>query len=412
MRTVKPTKAGLAKISIPHDKQTEYLIYGVPNVRIRVGATGKLGFSLLNRVDGKMRRISMEVHDHSRNGILDAMLRAQGQAEVKASLGDKTLRAIGEKIIEESNIAEATRKNRMGHLEHLVRVFDNKLTDDAGHIFDAHRRLTREEGPVAANNCIRTYRRIINVAGAAYNVKLTWPTQKIATLKMWNEERPRESRAEFKQLPEIWSAAFDMPEPWGRLLQFYLLTGLRKQEAITGRVIDDDFVVEDTKNRKTHRLPMTPQMRLLTEKPWVSASTGKPVQDGRGATEALEKLTGIHLTRHDLRRTFAAIANDVGATDHTIKMLMNHKKVDVTGNYMGRNRDTMEVNLLKIAERYAELTQAPERPVDDAERLQRELSEKRKKAETVTITLGGLQAGLKATVKPRKKLPVRKKARK
>ena len=95
MNTVKPTKTGLAKISIPHEKQTEYLIDGVPNVRIRVGATGNLGFSLLNRVDGKMRRISMEVHDHSKNGILDAMLRAQGQAEVKASLDDKTLRASG-----------------------------------------------------------------------------------------------------------------------------------------------------------------------------------------------------------------------------------------------------------------------------------------------------------------------------
>lgn len=407
MDTVKPTKAGLVKISIPHDKQTEYLIDGVPNVRIRVGATGNLGFSLLNRVDGKMRRISMEVHDHSKNGILDAMLRAQGQAEVKASLGDKTLRAIGEKIIEESNIAESTRKNRMGHLEHLVRVFDNRLTDDAGQIFDAHRRLTREEGPVAANNCIKTFRRLVNVAGAAYNVKLTWPTQKIATLKMWNDERPRETRAEFKQLPEIWGAAFDLPEPWGRLLQFYLLTGLRKQEAITGQVIDDDFVVEDTKNKKTHRLPMTPQMRVLTDKPWTSASTGKPVMDGRGATESLEKLTGVHLTRHDLRRTFAAIANDVGATDHTIKMLMNHKKVDVTGNYMGRVRDTLEVTLLKIAERYAELTQAPKQPVDEAERLRKELAEKRKKADTVMVAVGGkVKRHRRAIrVKPRKITP-------
>lgn len=402
METVKPTKAGLAKISTPHAKQTEYLIEGVPNVRIRVGATGNLGFSLLNRVDGKMRRITMEVHEYSKNGILDAMLRAQGQAEVKASLGDKTLRAIGEKIIADANIAEATKKNRLGHLDHLVRVFSNRLTDDAGQIFDAHRRLTREAGPVAANNCMRTYRRIINVAGAAYNIKLQWPTQKLTTLKMMNDERPREGRAEFRQLPEIWRAAFDMPEPWGRLLQFYLLTGLRKQEALTGRVIDDDFVVEDTKNKKTHRLPMTPQMRLLTEKPWISASTGKVVQDGRGATEALEKLTGIHLTRHDLRRTFAAIANDVGATEHTIKMLMNHKKVDVTGNYMGLVRDTLEVNLLKIADRYAELTQKPEEVVDEAERLRKSLEQQRAKAKKS----GLVRRKVVVAVKPRhKKLP-------
>ena len=116
----------------------------MPNVRIRVGATGGHGFSLLNCVDGKMRRITMEVHEHTKNGILDANVRAQGEAEVKASLGDKTLRAIGEKVIEDSKIADATKKNRLGHPEYLVRVFDNRLTDDAGTIFGAHRRLTKE----------------------------------------------------------------------------------------------------------------------------------------------------------------------------------------------------------------------------------------------------------------------------
>lgn len=408
MDTIKPTKADFAKIAKPSAATIEYIVEGMDGLRVRVGARGHLSFSVLLRIDGKRKRVPIKSSELSKPALRAAVVEARAGAQVTADIGDKTLRSIGEKIIEESNIAESTRRNRMGHLEHLVRVFDNRLTDDAGQIFDAHRRLTREEGPVAANNCIRTYRRIVNVAGAAYNVKLTWPTQKIATLKMWNDEFPRETRAEFKQLPEIWGAAFDLPEPWGRLLQFYLLTGLRKQEAITGQVIDDDFVVEDTKNRKTHRLPMTPQMRVLTYKPWISASTGKEVKDGRGATEALEKLTGVHLTRHDLRRTFAAIANDVGATDHTIKMLMNHRKVDVTGNYMGRNRDTMEVNLLKIAERYAELTQAPEQPVDEGERLKRELSEKRKKADTIMVQMGAKLRPLRRKVRAKKITPRKK----
>ena len=86
MNTVKPTKTGLAKISVPHEKQTEYLIDGVPNVRIRVGATGNLGFSLLNRVDGKMRRISMEVHDMtiSATDILFESARSSGNANFSA----------------------------------------------------------------------------------------------------------------------------------------------------------------------------------------------------------------------------------------------------------------------------------------------------------------------------------------
>ena len=149
--------------------------------------------------------------------------------------------------------------------------------------FDAHRNHTRHQRrAVAANNCIKTYRRIINVA-AAYNV-LTWPTQKIATLKMWNEEKPREGRAEFNQLA-TWDACFKMPEPWGRMLQCYFLTGLRNTELLKGEVIDDDFVVVDTKNKKTHRLPITPQMRVLMSKPFISSATGR-VKNGRPIGES------------------------------------------------------------------------------------------------------------------------------
>ena len=383
MDTIKPTKADFARISKPSPETVEYIVEGMDGLRVRVGARGQLSFSVLIRVGGKRKRIPIKPVELTKNSLRAAIVEARDSAELTADLGDKTLRSLGEKIIEDANVAESTRRNQKGHLEHLVQVFNNRLTDDAGTIFDAHRQLTRDPnvGPVAANNCIKTYRRIINVAGAAYNVKLKWPTQKIATLKMWNEERPREGRAGFNQMGAIWEACFEMPEPWGRMLQAYFLTGLRNTELVKGVVVDDDFVVVDTKNKKTHRLPMTPQMRVLMSRPFVSESTGNVVTNGRPIGEYLERLTGIHLTRHDIRRTFATVANDVGCTEHTIKMLMNHKKVDVTGNYMGRVRDTLEVSLLKIADRYAELTQSPKaEDQDEDERLRRELAERRRRS--------------------------------
>ena len=39
---------------MPHPKQTEYPIDGVPMVRVRVGATGKLGFSMMTRVAARL----------------------------------------------------------------------------------------------------------------------------------------------------------------------------------------------------------------------------------------------------------------------------------------------------------------------------------------------------------------------
>ena len=87
MDSVKPTKQGFASIAVPHVKQTEYLIDGVPMVRVRVGATGKLGFSMMTRVAGKVKRIKLDVQDLSKSGLMGAMLEAPETANNAASTG-------------------------------------------------------------------------------------------------------------------------------------------------------------------------------------------------------------------------------------------------------------------------------------------------------------------------------------
>ena len=172
MDSVKPTKADFTKIAKPSATTVEYIVEGMDGLRVRVGARGQLSFSVLIRIDGKRKRIPIKPTEITKNALRAAVVEARDTAQVTGDIGDRTLRTLGEKIIDDANLADSTRKIRLGHLDYLVRVFDNRLTDDAGKIFDAHRTLTRDPsaGPVAANNCIKTYRRIINVAGAAYNV--------------------------------------------------------------------------------------------------------------------------------------------------------------------------------------------------------------------------------------------------
>ena len=144
---------------------------------------------------------------------------------------------------------------------------------------------------------------------------------------------------------------------------------MRNTEPFKGEVQGDDFVIEDTKNNTTHRVPMTDYMRELY-------GDGFGVKNGRHITDHLEAATmgAIKLTPHDLRRTFSAIANHAGVPDYTITMLMNHKKTDITGRYVGRNRDTMELGLLKVEEALESLVRAPVEefsPEEMAARLER-----------------------------------------
>ena len=367
MESIKPTKSGFASIAVPHPKQTEYLIEGVPMVRVRVGATGKLGFSMMTRVAGKVKRIKLDVQDLSKSGVMGAMVEAQGHAEIEADVGEVNLQSVGRQVIDTSDIKEGTRRNYENNLERLVEFMGTRLTGNAGELLAAHKEIGDKYGPVSANNALKFYRRVLNFANAAYNTKIEWPTKKLGVLKLWNAEKPRERRAEFKDLPAIWEASNHFPDPWGRLTKWYLLTGMRNTEPFKGEVQGDDFVIEDTKNNTTHRVPMTGLMREIY-------GEGFGVKNGRHITEHLEDATmgALHLSPHDLRRTFSAVANHAGVPDYTISMLMNHKKTDITGRYVGRNRDTMELGLLKVEEALEELVRAPVDEFSPEEQAQRE----------------------------------------
>jgi integrase len=360
MESIKPTKSSFAAIAVPHKKQTEYLVEGMPTIRIRVGATGKLGFSLRTRVNGKSTRVSMDVKELSKSGLMAAMLDAKGHAEIEADVGVTNLQTVGDSVIANSGIAEGTKRNYRNSLERLIEFMGTRLTGNAGELLETHRRISEAYGPVSANNALKFYRRVLNYANAAYGTKIDWPTDKLRVLGIWNREKPREGRAQFSDLPAIWEAADAMPDPWNRLTMLYLLTGLRNTEPFKAKVEGDDLVIEDTKNNTTHRLPLTDTIKRLF-------GDGFSVKNGRHVTERLEGLTGIHLTPHDLRRTFAAIANHAGVPDYTISMLMNHKKTDITGRYVGRNRNTMELALITIEEALENLCEVPVEPVWDAD---------------------------------------------
>lgn len=132
-------------------------------------------------------------------------------------------------------------------------------------------------------------------------------------------------------------------------------TGLRLDEA---RLLkwsevslgDRFFTVLDTKNHQKHTLPMTNAIySMLSRRLKYRASQSKSIQspyifpsplDPKKPTSAsrtfdrLSSEIGFEFTAHDLRRTVATVAADLGYDLDAIGAVLNHKKKGVTAGYI------------------------------------------------------------------------------
>lgn len=129
-----------------------------------------------------------------------------------------------------------------------------------------------------------------------------------------------------------------------------LYTGLRKNEALRLKWSDIEVVegiqciiICDTKNHRPHYLPVTNQIKEIIDKAvngsdYLFPSTQREnryISDVRPALKRLARLIGGEEFRcHDLRRTFATRASELGVDYLMIKRLLNHKSNDITAKYI------------------------------------------------------------------------------
>lgn len=131
-----------------------------------------------------------------------------------------------------------------------------------------------------------------------------------------------------------------------------LFTGLRRQEGAQLAWENIDFksrnlTIEDTKNREPHTLPLPDYVFDLLkrrrenrdpENPYVFPGSGGKYQyiiEPKAQIQKVIKSSGIQFTLHDLRRTFASIAEGLDIPYYALKRLVNHKMGnDVTAGYI------------------------------------------------------------------------------
>ncbi|MEX2151279.1 MAG: integrase family protein [Steroidobacteraceae bacterium] len=229
-----------------------------------------------------------------------------------------------------------------------------------------HRALTANHGAAQADHAMRFLRALINFARFHYEAAdgtplvAENPVQRLSQTKAWNRPKRRSTYVKPHQLRDWFRAVEALREggedSQGALVADYLelliLTGLRRGEAAQLRRADVDLegrtlTVRDSKNREDHTLPLSDRLlelmrrRLGQADPEATAyvfpgdgARGYLVEPRRPIRKVIDA-SDVQFSLHDLRRTFATIAEGLDISAYSLKRLLNHKmRSDVTAGYV------------------------------------------------------------------------------
>jgi len=290
----------------------------------------------------------------------------------------------------------------------------NKVTT-AGKKGEKHS-VEKSEGSVpkpreaSADGTMRVLRAVLNYAfGDDEDAGITRvnPVRTLSRKKSWYKVGRRRRLIKNSDLPAWSKAVLAIDNDVARdYLLFTLHTGLRRNETATLRwsqvdFEDATFTIPDTKNKEPHTLPLSDYLYqllknrkdgleveleaataaqtaalvtldTLTKKQWQTISNRVALAESRlasqwvfpgegktghivepkSAIDTIIEATGIIFSCHDLRRTFATIAESLDLSRYTIKDLLNHKRQedDVTGGYIILEVERLREPMQKITD--------------------------------------------------------------
>ncbi len=211
--------------------------------------------------------------------------------------------------------------------------------------------------PAQANAAMRMLRAIYNWASFHYTDADEKPLIKdnpvgiLTAKKQWNRVKSRITFLEDEEVGQFFNALLQYQDETrhqnrhysNNARDFYILvmfTGIRLNEGQQLKWSDVDLdkgqlIFRDTKNHDDHSIPIGDylltvfkQRHALKENEWVFPSrmkSGDHVTNLRAALVKLNEHAGTKITTHDLRRTYASIANNLDYSYATIKRLLNHR---------------------------------------------------------------------------------------
>lgn len=258
---------------------------------------------------------------------------------------------------------------------------DKPLVQITGGMVKERHALLARESPAQANLAFRYLRAAMNNVIADVDegetpILKSNPVTRLNKINQWADVRPAKGRIPDANIPEWIEAVKTGLEDLQHgaemrdALLFMLLTGARIGELLGSkpdgypplRWSNIDFrqskvTFPDTKNRLDHELPLPRELKALMKNRKARAGAefvfsgpkGDLPSDLRPALRRMATLTGISVTAHDLRRTFASTASKLDISSYKVKALTNHiSGNDVTADYVEVEFEELREAMQKI----------------------------------------------------------------
>jgi len=392
MPKLKLTSAVVFELPNPASGQILYYDTTTRGFGVRVGATKK-SYIVEAQVNGKTRRVVIgDTTNWTTEAARKEAKRYAGQmaggADPNAQKAEARARVMTwaeaqEAFFKGRKIKATTVANYKSVLRCHFSDWDGKQLKDLSPAMMLKRFGTIGDttGPATANLAGRIFRSVWNFCrastadGAGVYVLPECPVRRVSETRSWNKVARRQTYVRNDQLP-AWFAAVrgltserhpDHAAAFSDLLELYIRTGLRRNEGMAlawkdVNLAGQTFTIAETKNGKPLTLPMSSQLVTLFErrkaatggKGYVFAGDGKTgrLTDPRKMHEALQKACGVAFGFHDLRRTFATLAESLDLSAYAIKRLLNHADngADVTAGYLMHDPERLRVPMQRISD--------------------------------------------------------------
>jgi integrase len=376
------------------DKSKEPLIHfcgSMPGFGVSVSTKTGLKSYVVQRDlpnNGKTRRITIgRVSEHfpleQARKEADELIRQmnKGIDPKTVAKGEVTLKQAADAYLATSpNLSERSKRD-------YARVFDVYLADwrdvKLGAITRAmvearHLELGKEH-PATANSVMRTLRAVHNWAADDRYANVGANPVKFKKRQWFNVPR-RERHVSADQLPAFHRAVLELENEVARdFILLLLWSGLRREEAAGLRWSEVDLTAEvirlpslRTKARRKLDVPLSDVvLRLLkarralgdAEFVFPARSRSGRIAEPKDAFVSIAEATGIVVSCHDLRRTFAGAAVAAGVHGLHLKALLNHalgEEGDVTSGYIILNAHDLRLPMQRVADQLKRWCKVPE----------------------------------------------------
>ncbi|ARC35669.1 DUF4102 domain-containing protein [Paracoccus yeei] len=329
MPKIKMTAAAVRDLAHPSKGQSLYLDTLLPGLGLRV-TPGAKTYYVETMVNGRNRRVTLgpsttytpEAARREAKKVLGRMAAGEDVNATKAAarVRGKTLGEAYDEFMKAKKLKPSTRDTyEICMRQHFTDWFTRELVSISPLMMvQRHSKIVATAGPGAANGSARVFRAVWNYTRAltaAPDGSKTMPdspTQRLTDLRQWSKLQRRTRHLTEDLFPSFGKALAVLREDGGNasyadFVELLVRTGLRRSEAAGLRWADVSLsnltlTVHDTKNHKSHTLPLPRQLEaLLTRrKEFADSELVFPgCADPRKSLARLCKLLGTDISAHD-----------------------------------------------------------------------------------------------------------------